>query len=649
MHKSGIFKLNVLFIFVLVILMPVSVYGQGSGIGSGGGSSGGGSNSDAGANFSGGGGCSDCFAPTLGLDKNGVIRLVDDGLTINGNSFNVELYFQDIPTQVLYTDETVEIILKILEDRGPGNIEFVTLSFINYDVVGGVVSDDIKSSITWTRDSGILVNDKIQMLQNVHADLTPNTDDTASAVFSFQITKEIDLLPAMKIQVSDAQKNVWNNYFENAISVKRDSSSPLISTTSPLEINSEDNIPALPFDQSNIDSTLTEQDVLSLFGMLVQIDSERKDALNAQAGNYIKQTEFRKALEIYTQLNEEYQDDPDVLNNVGYTYLQSGQDQKALEYFEKALVINPNDIQIQNNKIIAIFNLGNYTTALLESDKTLEQAPQDEITLGMKALILAAIGNYDEAQTVTNQVLKINPNNVDALTVLAISNLENKNLVLSHYYLTVVTELDPTFYYALLLQSKVSHGIENYADSNKSYDDAISLPKVNAANNITDKFISVKYFSDSMDPIREMRLLVAENYYSLQDYDFALDLTEDILNDDPRNVGALELRKQIIAATTEHDGINDVQEITEIMKLILYPMSLLSSFIIIYRVWRKINPKRIFQIKNFDGVSTNTVKRSTKFYMRDGVKFPELLDIIRAVGDVSVLIITAILWGYFRV
>jgi len=48
---------------------------------------------------SGGGGCSgDCTPPTLGIDKQG-FRNVENGFTINGNSYNVAHYHQTIPTQ----------------------------------------------------------------------------------------------------------------------------------------------------------------------------------------------------------------------------------------------------------------------------------------------------------------------------------------------------------------------------------------------------------------------------------------------------------------------------------------------------------------------------------------------------------------------
>ena len=106
---------TVMMLFITTSGFPVTYASHGSGSSGGGGSCG-----------------STCTPPTLGVDKDGKIR-VEGGLTINSAVFDVELYSQTIPTQILNKDETTTVILKIFENEGVETVSHAELHFAPYE------------------------------------------------------------------------------------------------------------------------------------------------------------------------------------------------------------------------------------------------------------------------------------------------------------------------------------------------------------------------------------------------------------------------------------------------------------------------------------------------------------------------------------
>ena len=168
-----------------------------------------------------GGGCSgDCTSPTLGLDEQGT-SFVDEGLTINSESFDVEQYSQTIPTQIFKTNEKNIISLKIYENTSPEYLSHVEIHFNPHDkVVGGVSIEEPIVSIVWDDTGG-------EVIQGVYGNEEMITDisieqeienSLAIVTFEFEFTQPLDTSTLM-VKIWDEERNPSKNYFYDAIKV----------------------------------------------------------------------------------------------------------------------------------------------------------------------------------------------------------------------------------------------------------------------------------------------------------------------------------------------------------------------------------------------------------------------------------------------
>jgi len=169
---------------------------------------------------SGGGGCGNCTPPTLGIDQNGIIR-VNGGISINSISFDVELYSQNIPVQILNKDEKTIILLKIFEDQGVNSVAHAELHFGPYEkVINGILVEHSIAHLVWHNEYGdeiIGIYDDEKILQKVRID-AKNTEEFKIISFEFEPTVIMDKTTLMT-RVWDERKNVVNNYFVDAIKV----------------------------------------------------------------------------------------------------------------------------------------------------------------------------------------------------------------------------------------------------------------------------------------------------------------------------------------------------------------------------------------------------------------------------------------------
>lgn len=86
-----------------------------------------------------GSGCNaDCEAPTFGSNSEYLPR-VQHGLTLNGNTFDVDPFFTHIPMQFTKVNQVNELTFKIFENTGIYNIEFVQFGTVKE--IGDSVND----------------------------------------------------------------------------------------------------------------------------------------------------------------------------------------------------------------------------------------------------------------------------------------------------------------------------------------------------------------------------------------------------------------------------------------------------------------------------------------------------------------------------
>ena len=168
-----------------------------------------------------GGGCSgDCTSPTLGIDEQGK-SIINGGLTINLESFDVEQYSQTIPTQIFKTGEKNIISLKIYENTSPEYLSHVEIHFNPHDrIVGGVIIEEPIVSIVWDDTGG-------EILYGIYGDEEMITDISieqriedglALVTFKFEFLKSLDTSTLM-IKTWDEERNSSKNYFYEAIKV----------------------------------------------------------------------------------------------------------------------------------------------------------------------------------------------------------------------------------------------------------------------------------------------------------------------------------------------------------------------------------------------------------------------------------------------
>ena len=131
---------------------------------------------------------------------------------------------------------------------------------------------------------------------------------------------------------------------------------------------------------------------------------------------------YDEAIEACNKALEIKPNSADAWSNKGNTLSKLGRRDEAFEAYEKALEINPNDAVTWNNKSIALEELGRYEEALEAYDKALEIKPNFADAWYNKANALGNLGRTDEAVKAYNkglefidEVLKIDPENIDAL------------------------------------------------------------------------------------------------------------------------------------------------------------------------------------------------------------------------------------------
>lgn len=196
-----------------------------------------------------GGGCSgDCIPPSMGLIEN-YVQGVSDGLIINDESFTVDHYTQQIPTQSAAIGQPLQITLNIYENSGAFYLSTVKLMLgQNEEFVGGQLIPVSDVQIVWEQTldgtESFYVSDGSELISDVSVtsfvDGDPVTEKVIALTFSFTPTSDFDASPIV-VNMWDHNRSAWTNYFQNALEIDSDPTSPgLVS----FQKNSELNLPA---------------------------------------------------------------------------------------------------------------------------------------------------------------------------------------------------------------------------------------------------------------------------------------------------------------------------------------------------------------------------------------------------------------------
>ncbi|MGY5149915.1 MAG: hypothetical protein ACW9W3_07610 [Candidatus Nitrosopumilus sp. bin_68KS] len=219
-----------------------------------------------------GGGCTSCTPPTLGVDGEGQ-RLVSGGITILDQTYDVEMFKQDLYPQILTVGEPAEIILKIYDDAGYAALKHVELSLGNEEkMISGVMVPHSPVTIEWDRTFDGITTVSEYNKQNLIKDVAVQVVDNSPVIgvkFTFTPTQEFNANTIL-VKTWDQERNASINYFHDALNIV--SSEPLL-----LETPSE-SLPTLDSDNDQAELT-SDESAIDKINLEIQCSSGQERML----------------------------------------------------------------------------------------------------------------------------------------------------------------------------------------------------------------------------------------------------------------------------------------------------------------------------------------------------------------------------------
>ena len=158
----------------------------------------------------------DCEAPTLGVTDSGQ-RVIDNGLAINGRTFEVANEIQTNPTMTLTTGNTAKVKLMIYENDGTSEFRHASIAISDY-------TDDKnrndKVVISYNQDfagkQSFDVVDVAGFVKDVNVKATVLDQWRTEVIYSFKPVKPF-ATSALITQMWDEERSSRSNVFLNAV------------------------------------------------------------------------------------------------------------------------------------------------------------------------------------------------------------------------------------------------------------------------------------------------------------------------------------------------------------------------------------------------------------------------------------------------
>lgn len=134
----------------------------------------------------------DCVAPTIGSFDDGR-KIIDKGISINDQSFDVTGFTQTIPTQMIVVGQPVTVKLTVYENSGVDALRHVSFAITDYK---GERDQTQKAKVAFmqnfdgTQNLDVLDFDKL--LANVKYTATKMDSFTTMVEFTFDVTKPVE-------------------------------------------------------------------------------------------------------------------------------------------------------------------------------------------------------------------------------------------------------------------------------------------------------------------------------------------------------------------------------------------------------------------------------------------------------------------------
>ncbi len=142
---------------------------------------------------------------------------------------------------------------------------------------------------------------------------------------------------------------------------------------------------------------------------ITQEQFQKWENLSNQALNAASEGDFAASEKYWTQILEEFPQNPAVWSNRGNVRVSQNKLQQALEDYNKAIELAPNIADPYLNRGIAFEGLGKWSNAIADYNRVLELDPNDAMAYNNRGNAQAGLGKWQDAIADYQKAADINP------------------------------------------------------------------------------------------------------------------------------------------------------------------------------------------------------------------------------------------------
>lgn len=154
----------------------------------------------------------------------------------------------------------------------------------------------------------------------------------------------------------------------------------------------------------------------------------KRDRFFLQGNNALEIRDYDQAIKYYDLALELDSDFELAYNNRGVAKMQDGNPHEAVQDYNQAILINRNYWECIHNRAQAYDQVGKYNKSLIDFKTLIEQFPDSTYGYFGEGLVLTRLGEYENARRSFEMVLKLIPNDHDAIINLATLEYYQGNL-----------------------------------------------------------------------------------------------------------------------------------------------------------------------------------------------------------------------------
>ena len=205
------------------------------------------------------------------------------------------------------------------------------------------------------------------------------------------------------------------------------------------------------------------------FTKALEINPNLVEALMKTGDSYLMTENFNQAIASYKKALTVRPNYIQVYNNLGIVYLRMQNNEDAKKQFYQAIRINPDYGMAHYNLANALKNERNYEEAIKEYNKAYDLMPNNYELCNDLGIAYSIVGHFDNAKEYFKKAVNIK-NNVDSQYFLGITNIkQGKNDIALHHFKEVL-KVNPNHIDAheFLAEIYTSKGLSDEAETHKA-------------------------------------------------------------------------------------------------------------------------------------------------------------------------------------